>query len=256
MRCPYCHQNIRVQGRFCPKCGEQIFGLPVRQREPGAPPTATPPPVTGPLAPPPPPPPDLGGDTLDIVVEDDGLSRGRTAVPAPLPVAGAHAATGEEVGKTCPYCRFPVKPGEQVQVCPACKVIHHADCWRENQGCTTYGCRGAAAAAPSLATPGYGPRPAAHPTVTSLPDVALLQAREMEGRANNALWMSALGFLCCPPMTLVGLFMALSLLGEVNRSAVAAKNARTKAIITVCVSAAALLGWLIYLVRMGQQPYG
>lgn len=255
MRCPYCHQSIRVQGRFCPKCGEQIFGLPVRQREPTAPPPAGAP-VPGSPRPPPAPPPDLGGDTLDIVVEETGPAGDRTATPAPLPASGAHAASGEEVGKTCPYCRFPIKPGEQVYVCPACKVIHHADCWRENQGCTTYGCRGAAAVAPPPAGPVHGPRPGTHPAVTRMPDLALLQAREMEGRANNALWMSVLGCFCCPPMTLVGLFMALSLLGEVSRAAVAAGRARTKAIVAVCVSVATLLGWLIYLVRMGQQPYG
>lgn len=25
-------------------------------------------------------------------------------------------------------------------VCPACNIPHHAECWRENGGCTTYGC--------------------------------------------------------------------------------------------------------------------
>lgn len=260
MRCPYCHQNIRVQGRFCPKCGEQIFGLPVRQRQPGVVPPATSPParppVTGPVTPPPLPPPDLDGDTLDITVDDDRRSGGATTAPAAPPVTGAHAASGEEVGKTCPYCRFPIKPGEQVYVCPACKVTHHADCWRENQGCTTYGCRGAAAAPTPVTPPAYGPRTGAHPTVTTMPDFATLQSRELEGRANNALWMSVLGCFCCPPMTLVGLFMALSLLGEISKTAVAASRPRIKAIVAVCVSGAALLGWLIYLVHMGQQPYG
>jgi len=27
-----------------------------------------------------------------------------------------------------------------VHVCPACDVPHHAECWNENGGCTTYGC--------------------------------------------------------------------------------------------------------------------
>lgn len=45
------------------------------------------------------------------------------------------------VGKTCPFCQFPVKAGDEVQVCSRCGIPHHASCWRENGGCTTFGCR-------------------------------------------------------------------------------------------------------------------
>ena len=52
------------------------------------------------------------------------------------------------VGKTCPFCQYPIKPGEKVTVCPACGVPHHADCWIENgKGCTTFGCTGSTNAA-------------------------------------------------------------------------------------------------------------
>ena len=44
------------------------------------------------------------------------------------------------IGKTCPYCQFPIKPGEEVHKCRQCGTAHHEDCWRENGGCTTYGC--------------------------------------------------------------------------------------------------------------------
>jgi len=30
MICPHCKANVKVQGKFCPKCGEQIFGVPVQ----------------------------------------------------------------------------------------------------------------------------------------------------------------------------------------------------------------------------------
>ena len=47
------------------------------------------------------------------------------------------------VGKTCPFCQYPIKPGEMVTVCPACGVPHHAACWIENgNSCTTFGCTG------------------------------------------------------------------------------------------------------------------
>lgn len=46
------------------------------------------------------------------------------------------------VGKTCPYCQTPIKPGVPVAVCSACGMPHHAECWRENGRCTTFGCGG------------------------------------------------------------------------------------------------------------------
>ncbi len=46
--------------------------------------------------------------------------------------------------KTCPYCQTPIQPGEQVVFCSACAIPHHRECWEESQGCTTFGCRGAA----------------------------------------------------------------------------------------------------------------
>jgi len=46
------------------------------------------------------------------------------------------------VGKICPYCQSPIKPDSDVIVCPECGIAHHASCWKENDGCTTYGCTG------------------------------------------------------------------------------------------------------------------
>ncbi|MBU0607506.1 MAG: hypothetical protein KKI08_06445 [Armatimonadetes bacterium] len=41
----------------------------------------------------------------------------------------------------CPFCRFPIKEGSRIHRCSRCKVLHHSECWRENGGCSTYGCR-------------------------------------------------------------------------------------------------------------------
>ena len=46
------------------------------------------------------------------------------------------------IGKTCPYCQTPIKPSATAVVCNACGMPHHAECWRENGRCTTYGCSG------------------------------------------------------------------------------------------------------------------
>lgn len=49
------------------------------------------------------------------------------------------------VGKTCPYCQHPIKPGVNITTCAKCGIPHHADCWDHNGGCTTFGCTGARA---------------------------------------------------------------------------------------------------------------
>jgi ribosomal protein L37E len=46
------------------------------------------------------------------------------------------------LGKTCPYCQTPIKPGEAVVFCSACGMPHHRQCWDEARGCTTFGCNG------------------------------------------------------------------------------------------------------------------
>ena len=52
----------------------------------------------------------------------------------------------QEAGKNCPFCQTPIKPGAHVQVCDACRMPHHVECWQQNRGCTTFGCRMAGSA--------------------------------------------------------------------------------------------------------------
>ena len=60
-----------------------------------------------------------------------------------FPRIGAVLDKNAYVGKTCPFCQYPIKPDEMVTVCPACGVPHHATCWIENgSSCTTFGCTG------------------------------------------------------------------------------------------------------------------
>ncbi len=49
----------------------------------------------------------------------------------------------------CPYCQSEVPAKEAAKRCSECGAPHHADCWRENGGCTTYGCRMASTPEPS-----------------------------------------------------------------------------------------------------------
>ncbi len=52
------------------------------------------------------------------------------------------ASAPELAGKTCPFCKAPFMEGEAVVFCSHCEMPHHLDCWKENGGCTTFGCTG------------------------------------------------------------------------------------------------------------------
>jgi predicted amidophosphoribosyltransferase len=56
--------------------------------------------------------------------------------------ADAKRRAASPLGAKCPYCQTAIKRGEWIKVCPFCGVPHHWECWRENGGCTTYGCEG------------------------------------------------------------------------------------------------------------------
>jgi hypothetical protein len=258
MRCPSCHQNIRVQGKFCPKCGEQIFGLPVRGPE--APPAAPIPPAALPSfdAPPPPPPPPARltippPPPSSVLIDDDLDLEQFPPAPPSEPVLditlddtpASPVSPAQGVGETCPYCRFPIKSGEAVQICPSCGVPHHLDCWRENGGCTVYGCRSSpamAAAAPAAAAPppvAAWPSPGAYQS-GGLPReaLALLEA-ELDRLATNALVFALLGFLGLTAV--IGLLTGISVLGQISHSGLPARGARGKAWAAVALSAF----WLI-----------
>jgi len=76
----------------------------------------------------------LHGDTIviDSEIENNYINRASVS---------AYPATQLEIGKTCPYCQYIIKPNTEVVVCPACQTPHHKECWDENGGCTTYGCK-------------------------------------------------------------------------------------------------------------------
>lgn len=243
MRCPYCHQNIRVQGKFCPKCGEQVFGLPVRRQE--APPPVTPPPIIPPAPPPAPPPRAAPVDRTDADYEDFPPAPGEEPVLV-IELEDSEVAveqpSGEVVGKMCPYCRFPIKAGEPVQVCPHCAVPHHRECWMENGGCTTYGCRSSpqVAGTTQVAAPPPTPYPGPMPSAV-LPDQArALLEMELDRMASSALVYAILGIFCFI-LAVVGLLTGISVLSQITRSGCAAPGARAKAWAAVSISALLLL---------------
>lgn len=43
--------------------------------------------------------------------------------------------------KICPYCQSKIKDDLDMIVCSLCGSPHHKECYEENGGCTTYGCK-------------------------------------------------------------------------------------------------------------------
>jgi hypothetical protein len=72
-------------------------------------------------------------------------------------------------GRSCPYCRFPLKQGAPVQTCPACHASHHADCWNDNGGCAVLGCAAAPGVSPAAPPPVTAPVPVAAAPVPVAP---------------------------------------------------------------------------------------
>ena len=75
-------------------------------------------------------------------------------------------ATANIAGRTCPYCRFPVKEDTEVEVCPSCGAPHHAECWSDNQGCAITAC---ASGPGSASAPPTDPQTQAMPLATVPP---------------------------------------------------------------------------------------
>lgn len=48
---------------------------------------------------------------------------------------------GRSISKICPYCQTSIKDGVEFTVCAECGTPHHRECWDENRGCTTFGCK-------------------------------------------------------------------------------------------------------------------
>ncbi len=73
--------------------------------------------------------------------------------------------------QTCPYCRGPLQPSAAYP-CPSCGTPHHTDCWRENRGCTVFGCQHAPSDEPKINIHaqelGYAPAPHTQAATTGI----------------------------------------------------------------------------------------
>ena len=51
--------------------------------------------------------------------------------------------TGPAPKPVCPVCSTEIADGEITITCPDCQMVYHEECWKENNGCATYGCKSA-----------------------------------------------------------------------------------------------------------------
>jgi hypothetical protein len=98
--------------------------------------------------------------------------------------AASGLATAEMTGRSCPYCRFPLKQGASIAECGTCHTVHHAECWEENSGCSITGCAGGPTQATQLHTPAsptapQAPAPAAQAWPAATPPVPAGLPRQM-----------------------------------------------------------------------------
>ena len=77
----------------------------------------------------------------------------------------------------CPYCRTPIDAaaGEEL-LCSGCGTPHHTDCYKENGGCTVFGCANAPADEQKLSITGTDLAAPAAPaaSIATLPGVGLM----------------------------------------------------------------------------------
>lgn len=65
----------------------------------------------------------------------------KSLVAPSLTVAADSAAESCIVNEaTCAVCQCSLLPDDEWTLCPDCGLPHHTDCWKENFGCSTYGC--------------------------------------------------------------------------------------------------------------------
>lgn len=59
------------------------------------------------------------------------------------PVAEESFVPSSDESCRCPVCCCGFMPSDESIVCPDCKTKYHKECWDDNKGCATYGCKSA-----------------------------------------------------------------------------------------------------------------
>ena len=92
---------------------------------------------------------------------------------APIkPPASQVTEAGPQTEALCGACQSPISLLEETYKCPECGVRFHAECWVENRGCSSYGCKQVGILDPHRDQPKAAPvpEPAAETLLESAPE--------------------------------------------------------------------------------------
>lgn len=66
----------------------------------------------------------------------------QTTAPRPSVPASSEAKKNHDLAppEVCSFCNCVITRGEGQAACPVCRLPFHLDCWKDNLGCSAYGC--------------------------------------------------------------------------------------------------------------------
>lgn len=87
-------------------------------------------------------------------------------------VAGGTTPESTPIKATCSICQCAIEPDEPLVLCDQCGLPFHDECWRDNMGCSAYGCPNVNGlkAGPDICIPIPPPLPKGVAPVASPPD--------------------------------------------------------------------------------------
>ena len=125
-RCRDCNQTVQLPAGTSPHPAADVNEETI---VPGAPVADSQPTTNGEKAPP----------ELDSFKVDDVAARSQEMSEVFI---HSKTAQAKEAGETfCGACQCSINVVEATTVCPECHVAFHKDCWNENGGCSSYGCK-------------------------------------------------------------------------------------------------------------------
>jgi hypothetical protein len=74
-----------------------------------------------------------------VLAREAGPSE-ETHIAAPVGSPSVKKTAPTKRQSKCAVCHSALMPGEETTACPDCAMTYHAECWRENFGCSSYGC--------------------------------------------------------------------------------------------------------------------
>jgi pSer/pThr/pTyr-binding forkhead associated (FHA) protein len=136
-KCRYCGQRLVVPHRSGQTARELApAGAPAAPQAKIAPPEPRPKPARE--TPRRTPPPKSAPNTPALA--RSALQPSAKAAPAPAAQSATIAPPPEPDAEICSICQSEIHPADARTSCPSCRLTFHAQCWKENFGCSAYGC--------------------------------------------------------------------------------------------------------------------